>query len=297
MYKEIDYNKKITWVVVLGFIFLLVLVIYFFGEISNLGYFGILLGLLISMPSALIGYFAGDSVVLYMAGAKQISKKDDPRLFNIVENIAITAGLPIPKLFVIQDNSMNAFATGRDPQHASIAITSGLLSVLEKSELEGVVAHEFSHIKNFDIRLSMVLVVFVGLIVALSDMIWRIGLGGSISKKKGGSLIFVIGLIFIIVSPFVARFLQLFLSRNREYLADADAALLTRYPEGLASALEKLSAQEKMLSNVNNALNHLYIVSPIDNGEGRKKSSWFSSLFMTHPPIKDRIAKLRSMSV
>ncbi|MFZ5392448.1 MAG: M48 family metallopeptidase [Patescibacteria group bacterium] len=297
MYKEIDYNKKITWVVVLGFVFLLVLVIYFFGEISNLGYFGIVLGLMISMPSALIGYFAGDSVVLYLAGAKQISKKDDPRLFGIVENIAITAGLPVPKVFVIQDNSMNAFATGRDPHHASIAITSGLLNILEKSELEGVIAHEFSHIKNFDIRLSMVLVVFVGLIVALSDIIWRIGLGGSGSRKKGGSLIFIIGLIFIIVSPFVARFLQMFLSRKREYLADAEAALLTRYPEGLASALEKLSAQEKMLSNVNNALNHLYIVSPIDNVEGRKKSSWFSGLFMTHPPIKDRIVKLRSMSV
>ncbi len=297
MYKEIDYNKKITWVVVLGFVFLLVLVIYFFGEISNLGYFGIVLGLMISMPSALIGYFAGDSVVLYLAGAKQISKKDDPRLFGVVENIAITAGLPVPKVFVIQDNSMNAFATGRDPHHASIAITSGLLNILEKSELEGVIAHEFSHIKNFDIRLSMVLVVFVGLIVALSDIIWRIGLGGSGSRKKGGSLIFIIGLIFIIVSPFVARFLQMFLSRKREYLADAEAALLTRYPEGLASALEKLSAQEKMLSNVNNALNHLYIVSPIDNVEGRKKSSWFSGLFMTHPPIKDRIVKLRSMSV
>lgn len=297
MYKEIAYNKRITWLILFLFCLLLVFVGYVFGKISDLGYGGVFLGLLIALPSALIGYYSADSVVLFLAGAQPVAKKDNPVLYNTVENLAITAGLPAPKIYVIQDNSMNAFATGRDPGHAVVAITSGLLAVLSKTELEGVLAHEFSHIRNFDTRLSMILVVFVGLISILADSVWRFGFGGRNSRKRGGELLFVLGLILIIFSPIVAKLLQLALSRNREFLADADAALLTRYPEGLASALEKLSSQEGMLKRNSNILNHLYIVSPLDNQEGKSKKNWLAGWFSTHPPIQERIKKLRVMNL
>lgn len=297
MYNEINRNKTITWLIVLAFIILIILVGYFFGELSEIGYAGVFIGLLIALPSALIGYYTSDQMVLFMAGAKVVAKKDNPVLYNTIENLAMTAGMPTPKMYIIEDESLNAFATGRDPNHAAMAITRGLLNKLSKVELEGVMAHELSHIKNFDTRLSMIVVIFVGLVVILADLFWRVsfwGRGGS-KKNNGGAILLVIGLFFIILSPIAAKILQMALSRNREYLADADAALITRFSQGLAGALRKISGQEKVLAHANSAMNHLYIVSPLDSLEGRERSGWWSNLFATHPPVEERIKKLELM--
>lgn len=297
MYNEINHNKRVSWLIILLFIVLIVLLGYFFGEVSDLGYAGVFMGLLIALPSALIGYYTSDQMVLFMAGAKLVEKKDNPTLYNTVENLAIAAGLPAPKIYLIQDEALNAFATGRDPNHAAVAITTGLLNKLEKVELEGVMAHELSHIKNFDTRLSMIVVVFVGLVSVLADLFWRGGFwrGRSNRKSSGGGILLIIGLIFIILSPIAAKILQMSLSRNREYLADADAALITRFPDGLAKALQKITEQEGILLCQNSAMNHLYIVSPLDSLEGRKQKGWFDGWFATHPPIVERIKRLESM--
>ncbi len=297
MYKEIEHNKTVTWLILLCFFLFFIVVGYVFGRVSDLGYFGIFLGLLISLPTTVGGYFMADTLVLSLAGARKVERKDYPELFNVVQNLSISSGLPMPAVYIIDDMSMNAFATGRDPKHAAIAVTSGLLSVLSKTELEAVAAHEMAHIKNFDTRLSMILVVFVGLISVLADFFWRFSLGRRNNRKQGGGIFMLLGIIFIVLSPFVAKILQMSLSRNREYLADAEAALLTRYPEGLALALEKLTKQDSMMIKANNAMSHLYIVSPLDNLEGKSRESWWNNLFATHPPIEDRIKRLREMSL
>jgi heat shock protein HtpX len=233
-----------------------------------------------------------------MAGAKEVYRKDNKKLYELVDNLAITAGLSTPKIYVIHDQAMNAFATGRDPRHAVIAFTSGLLDNLSKVEIEGVAAHEMSHIKNFDTRLSTVVIIFVGLIGIMAEWFIRLGwLGGrSKSKSDSGNGIFAIfGLILIILSPVIAQIIQLALSRNREYLADADAALLTRFPEGLIGALEKLSNQNKLLRGQSNMMNHMYITDPVKSLAG-SKSNWLGNLFSTHPPIEERIKRLKNMN-
>lgn len=297
MYKEIDRNKRFSIIILLVFVVFICLLGYVYGQLSDLGYFGVILALVFAFPSAFIGYYTSDRIVLYLAGAKEIVKKDDPILFNTVENLSIASGMTTPRVYIIEDEALNAFATGRDPQHAAIAITRGLLDKLEKVELEGVIAHELSHIKNFDTRLSMLVVVFVGMVTIMADIFWRSRwLRGRNNKKNDiGGLIAILGLIFIILSPVVAKILQYSLSRNREFLADSEAALLTRYPDGLVKALEKISNQDLLLKNNNNAMNHLYIISPLDSTAGKQEKSWMSNLFSTHPPVGERIARLKNM--
>lgn len=242
-------------------------------------------------------YFFSDKIVLSTSGAKQIQKNDSPELFRIVENLSIASGLPMPKIHIINEQSPNAFATGRDPLHASIAVTTGLLEILNKSELEGVIAHELSHVKNYDIRLLAITAVLVGFIAILTDMFMRNLLWGGMNRdndngSRGQVFVLVIGLVLAILAPIVASLIQLAVSRKREFLADASGALLTRYPEALASALEKIASDQRPMRRASNATAHLYISNPF-----KKKSAAnaFSGLFNTHPPAEERIKILREM--
>ncbi|MBU1160107.1 M48 family metallopeptidase [Patescibacteria group bacterium] len=239
-----------------------------------------------------LSYWYSDKIVLKMSGAKEISHENNRELFHIVENLCITAGLPMPKIYIINDPGPNAFATGRNKEHAVVAVTSGLLEKLNKTELEGVIAHELSHIGNRDILISTIVVVLVGFVALLSDFFLRSHLWGGRRRGEGREqlLMMAAGLILAILAPIAVKLIQLAISRKREFLADASGALLTRYPDGLASALEKISQYQMPLQRANKATAHLYISSPF----GKKK---VSSLFMTHPPTEERIAALRGMKI
>jgi heat shock protein HtpX len=245
----------------------------------------------------IFSYWYSDKIVLAMSRARAVEKADQPEFYNIVENLSITAGLPMPKLYVIDDPSPNAFATGRDKEHAVVAVTSGILGILNKNELEGVIAHELSHIGNRDMLVSTIVVVLVGFVTLLSDFFLRASMWGAGRRddREGGQLgiIFMVaGFVLAILSPIVATLIQLAISRKREFLADTSGALLTRYPEGLASALEKISKYSQPMIHANNATAHLFIANPF-GPEGMGSS--ISKLFMTHPPIEERIKILREM--
>jgi heat shock protein HtpX len=247
-----------------------------------------------AIPSSLIGYYTGDKIALATNRAKEVYEKENPELHHLIENLAITAGVPKPKIYIINSPALNAFATGRDPEHASIAVTSGLLERLDRKELEGVLAHELSHVRNYDIRFSTLVAIFIGFIVILSDMVTRATFFGGMRSRDDrennnqiGAILGIISLVLLIISPLIAQLIQLAISRQREYLADASGALLTRYPEGLASALEKISGSSK-LDSASNATAHLFIANPFNT----KK---LAGLFSTHPPIADRIKRLREM--
>jgi len=292
MYEEITANKRKSILLIIAFIVLISALGWFFGLLlTGYGDFGLIAAVLISIIFVLINYYNGDKLILKISHAREPTKQENAYLINVVEELAIAAGLPTPKIYIIDDSAPNAFATGRDPQHASIAVTSGLLKKLNRLELEGVIAHEMSHVKNYDIRLMMLASVLVGVIVLLSDVMIRSFLWGAGSRrdKKGGVLVIIIALLLAILSPLFAYLLQFSLSRKREFLADANAALLTRYPEGLASALEKISKDKDDLEVANRGTEPLYIVTP-HNLKGR-----FGKLFSTHPPVEERIRRLRSM--
>lgn len=236
-----------------------------------------------------ISYFSGSKMALALNGAKQIEKKDSPRLYRIVENLAITEGLPLPKIYIIEDAAPNAFATGRDPQNAVVCATTGLLDIMNDKELEGVMAHELGHVKNYDIRVSMVVFALVVVIGILADIMLRIRWFGGGDDDEGGSPLFMVfGLAAAFLAPFVASLIQLAISRRREYLADATGALATRYPEGLASALEKIGKHGSALRRQNPSSAHLFFANPLKKGS-------FVALFSTHPPIEDRVMRLRKM--
>jgi heat shock protein HtpX len=250
-----------------------------------------------------VSYWWSDKIVLAMSGAKPVDHDSNRELYHIVENLCITAGLPLPKIYIIDDTAPNAFATGRDPEHAVIAVTTGLLAKLEKTELEGVIAHELSHVGNRDILLATLVTVLVGVVVLLADWFrrWSFWGGGRRrgSSRGGGQLqlvIMVAAIIFSILAPLFAYLMQFAISRKREFLADADGALLTRYPEGLARALEKISADAEPLEVANRATAHLYIASPFKTDSGQKVG-FFTKMFMTHPPVSERIAALRGLEV
>lgn len=298
MYTQIDQNKANTRILMYLFIFFFTMIGYVFGLVwlgNDEGAIG-LMGILgiAAMFYAFISYYAAGSIALSITGATKIKKEDNPTLYRTVENLAIAAGIPTPDIYLIDDTALNAFATGRDPKHASVAITSGLLTQLEKPELEGVMAHELSHIQNFDIRLQSVTVALIGLIALISDIFLRSMFYGNrrSSNKKGGGALVIVGIVLAILSPIIAKLMHLAISRQREYLADASGALLTRYPEGLARALEKIKADKEPLEAANKATAHMYIENPLRNEEGMK---WMNSLFATHPNIDDRIARLRGM--
>jgi heat shock protein HtpX len=258
---------------------------------------GWLLPLAVGIASfqAFASYWWSDKISLAISGAKEIDKKTAPELYRTVENVAIMAGIPTPRVYVIDDSAPNAFATGRDPGHAALAVTTGLLTKLEKPELEGVIAHEMSHIGNYDIRLMSVVVVLVGIIALLSDWFLRISFwGGGDDDDNKNPYLMIAGIVLALLSPLIATLIQLALSRKREYLADADGALLTGYPDGLARALEKISSDPEPLEAANKATAHLYISDPLKDHEGSSRG-WFAGLFNTHPPVEERIARLRGL--
>jgi heat shock protein HtpX len=239
-----------------------------------------------------ISYFFSDKIVLATSGAKQIQLHDNPELFRIVENLSIGDGLPMPRVYVIHDASPNAFATGRDPKHAAIAVTTGIMEKLNKAELEGVLAHELSHVKNYDTRLLAITAVLIGFISLITDIFLRHLFFGGRNRERIHPIFLVVGIILAILAPIVATLMQLAISRKREFLADASGALLTRYPDGLANALEKISADPHPLKNASSATAHLYISNPL------KKNSmqgFLTNIFSTHPPIQERVKILRSM--
>ncbi|HBU07104.1 MAG TPA: zinc metalloprotease HtpX [Candidatus Magasanikbacteria bacterium] len=295
MYSQIDSNKRKTILLIAIFIAIITAIGYFLGYYMNYGSGMVILAVGISLVMTLVSYYSGDKIALASTGAKAIAKEDNPYVYRMVENLCITAGTPIPKVYIIDSQALNAFATGRDPEHSSIALTTGIINALENEELEGVIAHELSHIKNYDIRVMMIVVVLVGAISIISDMFFRARiLGGKRdSDNRGGgqlgTIIMIVGIVLLILSPIIAELIKLAISRKREYLADASGALLTRYPEGLAKALEKISQSNTPLEHASSATAHLFISNPF-------KSKSFSSLFSTHPPIEDRINKLRGMT-
>lgn len=294
IYSHIDSNKRKSVLLIIIFVIFVILLGWLFGYLTESGYMGLVIAGIVAFFMSLFSFFAGDKVALTTAGAKQIQKQDNPYVWRLVENLCITAGIPMPKVYIINDHAPNAFATGRSPKHASIALTTGIIESLKNEELEGVIAHELSHVKNYDIRIMMLVIVLVGTVALLASMLVRINIFGG-GRKSGNSSSGQLGIIFLLVglglailSPLIAKLIQLAISRKREFLADADGALLTRYPEGLASALEKIGAYKKPLHRANNATAHLYIISPFS---GTKK--FMSKLFSTHPPVEERVRALR----
>jgi heat shock protein HtpX len=263
-----------------------------FGELTQLGYAGTAVAVVLAVLSAWGSYYYSDRIVLTISGAQPAPRERYPHLYNAAEGLAIAAGIPVPRLYLIGDTAPNAFATGRDPQHAAIVVTTGLLDKLDRLELEGVLGHEMAHIQNYDIRLSTMAAVLVGVIALLSDWFLRSMRWGRRrgSRQSGGGLLLLVGLVLALLAPLAAQLLRLAVSRNREYLADASGAMLTRYPEGLASALEKISGDPEPLEVANKATAHLYIINPL-----REWGGWANSLFNTHPPVEERVHRLRAM--
>ena len=258
--------------------------------------FGLGLAFVAGSVSGIVSYYAGDRMVLAASRAREVTDHEVPQLFNVVEEMAIASGLPMPKVYIIEDSAPNAFATGRDPEHASVAVTSGLLEKLNRDELQGVIAHEMAHVGNFDIRYAMLVGILVGTTVLISDFFLR-GLwfgGGRGGRREGDGqaqlIMIIVAVVLAVLAPIFARLLQLSISRQREYLADATAVKLTRNPKGLADALQKISGDTEVLEVANRATAHLYIVNPIKKFEKRAKG-----LFSTHPPIEERIQILRSL--
>lgn len=297
IYSQISANKTKTWLIILLFILFITTIVFIYGKASGYGlsYAGI--GLIISGIMCFASYYYSDKMILGMSSARQIQKKDNPELFRIVENLCIGAGVTMPRIYIIEDSAINAFATGRDPKHSVVCVTTGTLDRLNKVEIEGVIAHELSHVRNYDIRLMAIVVILVGLVALLADFFMRslwYGGGRRDRSERGNAqgVFLMIGIILAVLSPLIATLIQLAVSRKREFLADASGALLTRYPEGLASALEKISKDKEPLEVANNATAHLYIANPF---KGKIVGSWFANLFNTHPPIEERIKILRSM--
>ncbi len=295
LYTQADKNTRLTWVYITGFLVFVIGVGYVFaGAMNNsvILYFAVIFSVLMSLGS----YWWSDKIVLAMSGAKEITHEQGREIYHLVENLCITAGLPVPKIYIIEDTAMNAFATGRDPKHGVICLTTGIIAKLEKTELEAVIAHELSHIGNRDILLSTVVVILVGFVTLMADWFrnWTIFGGKSRDNdRESGQLqiiLIIIAVVLSILAPIAAMLMQLAISRKREFLADASGALLTRYPEGLARALEKISSDSEKLEAANRATAHLFITNPF---KGKK----ISSLFMTHPPIEERIKALRDMDI
>lgn len=297
MYREISSNKRRTVIFMGGFLLFVIALGWVFSMALDTP--GILyIAVIFSTVQAFVSYYYSDKITLAISGAKQIEKKDSPELYRVVENLSITAGLPMPRVYIIDDSAPNAFATGRDPQHAVVCVTTGILEKLDKAELEGVIAHELSHVGNYDIRLMTIIVVLVGIVVLMSDFFIRMSFWGRRDNDRDsgqlGIILMVVGILMALLSPLFATMIQLAISRKREFLADANGALLTRYPEGLARALEKISADHEPLEAANKATAHLYITNPMKELKGTSRGM-FASLFDTHPPVEERIAKLRGM--
>lgn len=296
LYTQQGSNIRKTWLLMT--VFLIVVIAIGYGVAYMLGnpailYVAVVFALVMNVGS----YWFSDKLVIKMTGAQPATREEYPELWNIVENLSITAGLPMPKVYVVNDPAPNAFATGRDPEHAAVAATTGILQILNRTELEGVMAHELSHIGNRDMLVSTVAVVLAGFVAILADLFMRAMMfgGGDRDNDKAGIIFLVLGVIGIILAPLAAQMIQMAISRRREYLADVSGALLTRYPEGLASALEKINSYSRPMQRANNATAHLFIADPFGNDKRSFKQK-ISGLFQTHPPAADRVKRLREMS-
>ncbi len=297
MYEQISSNKRKSFFLILFFLGLIFALAWLFGQITNLGSYAVIPASIIAIVMTIGSYYSSDKIVLAVSRARPATKEEFPYLYNVVEGLAIAAGLPKPRCYIINDTAPNAFATGRNPENSVVVVTTGLLEKLNRAELEGVIAHEMSHIKNYDVLVQTLAVVMVGVVVLLSDWIlrsffWGAGRRRSSDKQGGnaGSILVIVALVLAVLSPIFAQLLKLAVSRKREYLADANGALLTRYPPGLASALKKLSADKEPLEVANKATAHLYIVNPLKDIKGK-----MNVLFSTHPPIEKRIEALENM--
>ena len=296
VYNQIAKNKWRTFLVMFLFIVITSGFFYLIGKFveSPATYF--IIGFGISLLSSIGSYFYSDKIVLATTGAQPADKKRHFDFYTVTENLAIASGIPMPKLYVIDDQSLNAFATGRNPKHAVVAVTTGLLEHLERAELEGVIAHELSHVQNYDILLSTIIAVLVGTLALLSDWIMRSLWWGGVrtrdSRENRNPLLMIFLIVVLIITPIAATLIQLAVSRRREFLADASGALLTRHPDGLARALEKIAAYQIPLRQASTATAHLFISNPFKNKKG---TSWLVNLFSTHPPIEERIKILQSM--
>ncbi len=303
IYEVQNANKVKSAVIVALFVVFVALATYFLTkamgiyvgyEPSEFGFLG--MALIVSGVSTFISYYFSDKIILGVSGARPADKKKDFMFFTVAENLSIGAGIPIPKLYVIPDSAPNAFATGRDPAHAVVCATTGLLQKLDRTELEGVIAHEMTHIKNYDIRLMSVVSVMVGLIALLGDWLTRMSWRGGRNddRDNSGSIFLIVGLIFAILSPIIGRLIQLAISRRREFMADAGSVSITRQPSGLISALAKISADAEPLEAANKATAHLYISNPFKE-KNHGNVSWLANLFNTHPPISERVKALKAM--
>lgn len=297
MFQDIKRNKRESWFIVFAFVLVITLIIYYICMALDLGAFSIVIALIFSVTSAWSSYYYSDKIVLKLNKARPATKEENLQLVNILDALVVAAGLPNkPALYVVEDSQPNAFATGRDPEHSVICVTTGLLEKLEYYELEGVIGHELAHIKNYDIRLSAIVTVMVGFVVMISDIFSRaLFWGGSRrsndSNNKGNGILMLIGLVFLILSPIFGKLMQLAISRKREFMADATSVQFTRNPEGLISALQKISGDPNELESANNSTSHMYIVNPF-RSNGKKKTS---SVWSTHPSLEDRIEALRNI--
>ncbi|MBI5225430.1 M48 family metallopeptidase [Candidatus Micrarchaeota archaeon] len=287
MYDQISQNKMKSYLYIAFFVLLIYVLAFVFGTLTGFGEGITVIAVGLAVVMTVGTYYYSDKIVLSTVGARIAEKKEFPYLYNTVEGLSIAAGIPMPRLFVIDNDAINAFATGRDPKNAIIVVNTGAIKKLNRQELEGVIAHEMSHIKNYDIRMMMLAAVMVGAIAIISDIMLRSGFRGGDSRKGGGAILLV-GLVLAILSPIFAKLVQLAISRKREYLADASGALLTRYPEGLASALSKIKNDSTNMPNVSEAVAPLFISNPLNK-------RFLGNLFSTHPPLDDRIAILRKM--
>jgi heat shock protein HtpX len=298
MFDAVASNKAKSVLLILLVVAFLVAMGYVFGRLTALGPYGVPLALIIASISIIGSYYYSDQIVLTMSHARPVEHADNPHLYNTVEGLAIAAQVPMPHIYVIDDPAPNAFATGRNPQHAALAVTTGLLEKLDNQELEGVIGHEMSHIKDYDVLFMMLVAVLVGTVALLADWLLRyMWWGGSTRRRSdrdssggGAGWIALIGLVLALLAPLAATLIQLAVSRRREYLADAEGAVLTRYPDGLADALEKIAADPEPLHSANKATAHLFIYNPLVEHGG-----WLNSLFSTHPPMEERIRRLRAM--
>ncbi len=285
MYKQIAENKRRTIYIIIGFVLMVGVIASLFAWAYNDPFIAVWT-VIVSIVYAVIQYYAAGSLTMVMTGAKEITKKDNPRFYNIVENLSITTGLPMPKVYIIDDKAPNAFATGRDPKHAAVAATTGLLDIMNDKEVTAVMAHEMSHVKNYDIRVSMIVFGLVCVIGLISDLAFRMMFYGNRQRNNEGSPVgYVLVLIAAVLSPIVASLAQMAVSRQREYLADASAVNITRYPEGMIDALKKLQSHSTPMKSQNVAAEAMYINNPLRKG-------FFSNLFSSHPPIEKRIERL-----
>lgn len=296
-YEIIDENKNKSNFVLVGFIVFVSLSTYLISYALGSDSSAVILAVLISSLTSLGGFYYSDKIVLAMSGARVATKKEFFNFYTVTENLTRVAGIPMPKLFVIDDTALNAFATGRDPEHAVICATTGALQGLTRSELEGVIAHEITHVKNYDIRLMGLITVLVGTVTLLADWLLRFNFGNRRKRDDDsgnlGVFLFVAGIIMALLSPIIAQLIQLAVSRRREFFADAGSVAITKHPEGLIRALEKISSDKEPLEAANKATAHLYIANPLKNRHD--SIGWFAGLFNTHPPVKDRIRALQGL--